>query len=247
MNAVFRPFGSLHRNLIHLLLFRLAHVRQATRLILDRLMRRPCWSLCCVDPLCHTSPLPRQMALLPHKVVHLGLLESKVLSAKQIHRVTFYRPPSMTDPNAVHCSAIGIDSHADTPQRFLGKGWDFTDPLNRGMLNYDSARQGGLDAQFFSTWVDPTQYPANPRPPRRVALQQNSPPLPRPTSASNSNSRSASKLQRTANRDFSRCLTPGGHSRVTPTRLIIVSSPNHPQPNETKGFIKCRLVSFVSL
>jgi membrane dipeptidase len=29
------------------------------------------------------------------------------------------------------------------------------------MLNYESAKKGNLDAQFFSIWVDPNQYPAN--------------------------------------------------------------------------------------
>ena len=67
----------------------------------------------------------------------------------------------MTDPLAVHQSALVIDTHADTPQRFVDEHWDFTDPLNGGMLNYSSAKQGNLDAQFFSIWVDPNQYPAN--------------------------------------------------------------------------------------
>ena len=67
----------------------------------------------------------------------------------------------MTDPAKVHASAIFIDTHADTPQRFVDENWNFTDPLNGGMLNYDSARKGNLDAQFFSIWVDPGQYPAN--------------------------------------------------------------------------------------
>jgi membrane dipeptidase len=65
------------------------------------------------------------------------------------------------DPIAVHNAAIVIDTHADTPQRFVDEHWDFTDPLNGGMLNYDSAKKGNLDAQFFSIWVDPGQYPAN--------------------------------------------------------------------------------------
>ena len=74
------------------------------------------------------------------------------------------RKKTMTDsidPVAVHNSAIVIDTHADTPQRFVDEHWNFTDPLNGGMLNYDSARKGNLDAQFFSVWVDPNQYPAN--------------------------------------------------------------------------------------
>jgi membrane dipeptidase len=68
---------------------------------------------------------------------------------------------SSQDPLAVHNSSIVIDTHADTPQRFVDEHWNFTDPLDGGMLNYESAKKGNLDAQFFSIWVDPSQYPAN--------------------------------------------------------------------------------------
>ena len=64
------------------------------------------------------------------------------------------------DALAVHASAIVIDTHADTPQRFVDEHWNFTDPLGGGMLNYDTAKKGNLNAQFFSIWVDPNQYPA---------------------------------------------------------------------------------------
>jgi len=64
-------------------------------------------------------------------------------------------------PEEVHQSAIVVDTHADTPQRFVDQHWDFTDPLDGGMLNYDSAKLGNLDAQFFSIWVDPDQYPGD--------------------------------------------------------------------------------------
>jgi membrane dipeptidase len=60
----------------------------------------------------------------------------------------------------VHDEALVIDGHADTPQRFLDESWNFTDPLSGGMLSYDSAKQGGLNAQFFAIWVDPHQHPA---------------------------------------------------------------------------------------
>ncbi len=76
----------------------------------------------------------------------------------------------MTDPARVHAEAIVIDTHADTPQRFVDEHWNFTDPLNGGMLNYDSARKGNLAAQFFSIWVDPGQYPANQSAHRTLSL-----------------------------------------------------------------------------
>ncbi len=58
-------------------------------------------------------------------------------------------------PVQVHQSAIVIDTHADTPQRFLDEHFDMGDPLNGGQLNLESARKGNLGAEFFSIWVDP--------------------------------------------------------------------------------------------
>jgi membrane dipeptidase len=64
----------------------------------------------------------------------------------------------MIDPLAALESAIIIDTHADTPQRFVDEHWDFTDPLDGGMLNYDSARSGNLAAEFFAIWAEPEQW-----------------------------------------------------------------------------------------
>jgi membrane dipeptidase len=54
-------------------------------------------------------------------------------------------------------SAIVVDTHADTPQRFLDDGFDIgsTDPNDIGHISLDKARRGGLGAEFFSIWVDP--------------------------------------------------------------------------------------------
>jgi len=51
-----------------------------------------------------------------------------------------------------------IDTHADTPQRFVDEHFDMSDPLNGGNLNLASAKQGHLGAEFFSIWVDPDQF-----------------------------------------------------------------------------------------
>ena len=51
-----------------------------------------------------------------------------------------------------------IDGHADTPQRFVDEGWNFSDPLQGGMLNLESALAGGLAAEFFAIWVDPREW-----------------------------------------------------------------------------------------
>ncbi len=61
-------------------------------------------------------------------------------------------------PGGVHRSALVIDTHADTPQRFVDEHFDLGDPLRGGQLNLESARKGNLGAEFFSIWVDPAQY-----------------------------------------------------------------------------------------
>ena len=61
-------------------------------------------------------------------------------------------------PDAVHRSAIVIDTHADTPQRFVDEHFDLADPLNGGNFNLDSVKKGNLGAEFFSIWVEPDLY-----------------------------------------------------------------------------------------
>jgi membrane dipeptidase len=58
---------------------------------------------------------------------------------------------------AIHNSAIVVDTHADTPQRFLYEGFDIgnTDPKDIGHISLDKARAGNLGAEFFSIWADP--------------------------------------------------------------------------------------------
>jgi membrane dipeptidase len=75
-----------------------------------------------------------------------ALVPSEKPSAKMAARLT---------PEAVHRSALVIDTHADTPQRFLDENYDLGMPLNGGNLNLESARKGNLGAEFFSIWVEP--------------------------------------------------------------------------------------------
>jgi membrane dipeptidase len=57
----------------------------------------------------------------------------------------------------IHDSALVVDTHADTPQRFLDEGFDIgsTDPKDIGHISLDKARRGNLGAEFFSIWVEP--------------------------------------------------------------------------------------------
>ena len=51
-----------------------------------------------------------------------------------------------------------IDTHADTPQRFVDEGWNFSEALGAGMLNLETARAGNLAAEFFAIWVEPKEW-----------------------------------------------------------------------------------------
>jgi len=55
---------------------------------------------------------------------------------------------------AIHDSALVVDTHADTPQRFLDENFDLG-PKDIGHISLDKARRGNLGAEFFSIWVDP--------------------------------------------------------------------------------------------
>ena len=63
----------------------------------------------------------------------------------------------------IHNSALIIDTHADTPQRFLDENFDIgsTDPNDKGHISLDKARRGNLGAEFFSIWVDPETNQGN--------------------------------------------------------------------------------------
>jgi membrane dipeptidase len=67
--------------------------------------------------------------------------------------------PAQISPKAraIQDSAIVIDTHADTPQRFVDENFDLgsTDPNDVGHISLDKARRGNLGAEFFSIWVDP--------------------------------------------------------------------------------------------
>lgn len=64
----------------------------------------------------------------------------------------------MQNPEEIHAAAVVIDGHADTPQRFVDEGWNFSDPLGAGMLNLESVRTGNLAAEFFAIWAEPTEW-----------------------------------------------------------------------------------------
>lgn len=61
------------------------------------------------------------------------------------------------DPITIHRRAIAIDMHADTTQRLVDEDVDLLERLD-GHFDSVRAREGGLDAQFFSIWVEPDLF-----------------------------------------------------------------------------------------
>jgi membrane dipeptidase len=66
--------------------------------------------------------------------------------------------PKTPTAEEIEKTALVIDSHADTPQRFLDENYDLGDPLRGGNFNLDSARAGNLGAEFFAIWAEPARY-----------------------------------------------------------------------------------------
>src|SRR2546421_361543 len=66
--------------------------------------------------------------------------------------------PVATDPISIHRRAIIVDMHADTTQRLVDENVDLQKQLSDGHLDAVRAKKGGLDAQFFSIWVDPELF-----------------------------------------------------------------------------------------
>ena len=70
-----------------------------------------------------------------------------------------HKPAAQADtPKAIHDSAIIVDTHADTPQRFLDESFDLAQdtPVSAGHMDFGKIAKGNLSAEFFSIWVEPT-------------------------------------------------------------------------------------------
>jgi membrane dipeptidase len=80
------------------------------------------------------------------------------LMAQTPAKPTANMTPKNINAAQIQKSAIVIDTHADTPQRFVDEHYDLGDPLNGGNLNLDSIHKGNLGAEFFSIWVEPKLY-----------------------------------------------------------------------------------------
>jgi membrane dipeptidase len=70
---------------------------------------------------------------------------------------TTKKQPPVETAQSIHQSALIIDTHADTPQRFLDENFDLgqNTPVSDGHIDLDKIKRGNLGAEFFSIWVEP--------------------------------------------------------------------------------------------
>ena len=63
-----------------------------------------------------------------------------------------------SDWRAVHNSALIVDTHADTPGRFVDENFDLAQDAGKGYMDFNKIKAGNLGAEFFSIWVEPKAY-----------------------------------------------------------------------------------------
>jgi membrane dipeptidase len=95
----------------------------------------------------------RRLVLIALIVFIASLTGSAQSSTKRTHN-------KKMSAQQIHQSAIIIDTHADTTQRFADEDFDLANPPanDDGHISFDKARAGNLGAEFFSIWVEPDRY-----------------------------------------------------------------------------------------
>ena len=91
-------------------------------------------------------------ALLSANLMTFAQIQPGKTSLNQTHTVI------KADPVQVHRNALVIDTHEDTPQRFVDEHFDLSDPLDGGQIDLDAIHKGNLGASFMSIWVEPDLY-----------------------------------------------------------------------------------------
>jgi membrane dipeptidase len=111
-----------------------------------------------------SDPIQGQNRQLIRCLILVSILFSILLTNCRMTEKTETPPPvtqansQPNDPVAIHRRAIAIDMHADTPQRLVDEHVDLDQHLPDGHFDSVRAREGGLDAQFFSIWVEPELF-----------------------------------------------------------------------------------------
>ena len=84
--------------------------------------------------------------------------ESKKTENPEVKPMTNMSETKSADRLLLHRRAIIVDMHADTTQRLVDENVDLEQRLSDGHLDAVRAKEGGLDAQFFSIWVEPELF-----------------------------------------------------------------------------------------
>jgi membrane dipeptidase len=84
----------------------------------------------------------------------LAILSVCLLGATMLASVYSDSYPVSEKAKKLHFSSIVIDTHDDTTQRLLDPTFDITVPHSDGNIDLPRMRDGGLDALFFSIWID---------------------------------------------------------------------------------------------
>src|SRR5215831_5453545 len=95
------------------------------------------------------------------RLLAVALLGTLLLDCHTANKSMTNKPESTSPPTdalSIHQRAIIVDMHADTTQRLVDEHLDLQSRLADGHLDAVRAKTGGLDAQFFSIWVDPDLF-----------------------------------------------------------------------------------------
>src|SRR5215831_16890430 len=95
------------------------------------------------------------------RLLTVALFGILLLNCRPANKSMTNKPESTSPPTdalSIHQRAIIVDMHADTTQRLVDEHVDLQSRLADGHLDAVRAMQGGLDAQFFSIWVDPDLF-----------------------------------------------------------------------------------------
>ncbi|MGH9522468.1 MAG: dipeptidase [Terriglobales bacterium] len=67
-------------------------------------------------------------------------------------------PKVSPEARRIQQSAIVIDTHADTPGRFVDENFNPSNDAGKGHWDLAKVKEANLGAEFFSIWVDPKKY-----------------------------------------------------------------------------------------
>jgi membrane dipeptidase len=88
------------------------------------------------------------------------LLLSAIAAAQTPTQASPEGPKVSPRARQIQNSTIVIDTHEDTPQRFVDEDFDLgtITPVTEGMVDLAKIREANLGAAFFSIWVDPKKF-----------------------------------------------------------------------------------------